>query len=489
MFNRHSNWFVASILVIFFGCNWFHALRTSYWFDELFTLHISQLGLDGIWRALAAPADGNPPLFFLISRMSAQTLGWSSFGLRLPALLGFLVMMLCIYCIVREYTTPVYATVAMLGSYFTRVPAFAIEARPYGLLLGFSSLALLFWMRAAQGRSRPITLTLLCLSLAGALSCHYFAALTFFGIAMGEAARVWTRKRVDWPIVAAFAFASTPPLLYLPLVRASATFKAYAFARPTLGALAAAIGDLVLPLNGILIISLAVLVSILLRFGRGSEAIAEDNVRAPKACEWVAWMALALAPVEALVLAKLVHGTLYGRYFIVFAIGFSILLAIWAYGAFRHYAPAGLAMLCLCLFWFAVRNTIGSRRGYPSTEVSSLIQDNNPNRLPVAVADGIRFYELAYYAPDNVRSNLVYLIDLAAASRYTGSAQVDQNLKGLRGIAPLNLPDYSEFVNSHKTFLVLWGEGGWLPLKLNAEGARIVFKGKAGVAALYLVEF
>jgi hypothetical protein len=132
---------------------------------------------------------------------------------------------------------------------------------------------------------------------------------------------------------------------------------------------------------------------------------------------------------------------------------------------------------------------VGSRRENSTGQLSRLVQENNPAHLPVVVADGVQFFPLAYYAPEDVRSNLVYLVDIPAALRYTGSSMVDTNLKALSGIAPINVPDYSEFVHSHKSFLMLWSENAWLPLKLNADGARIVFKGKAGAGTLYSVEF
>ncbi len=92
-------------------------------------------------------------------------------------MLGYLVMMLCIFFIVRRYTTPVYALIAVLASYLTRVPAFAIEARPYGLLLGLSSLALLSWMRATERRNRFGSLAVLCLSLSATFFCLFLRSL------------------------------------------------------------------------------------------------------------------------------------------------------------------------------------------------------------------------------------------------------------------------------------------------------------------------
>ncbi len=247
--------------------------------------------------------------------------------------------------------------------------------------------------------------------------------------------------------------------------------------------------DLVFPLNGILIISLAALLMALLRLARDGQGGPADTALVPPTHELVAWTALLLAPAEAVVVGKLVSGVLVARYFIVFVIGFSILLAVWLYRTFCGSASAGLAILCLCLFWFAVRTAVGSRRENSAGQLSRLVQENNPAHLPVAVADGVQFFELAYYAPEDVRSNLVYLTDPPAALRYTRSSMVDTNLKGFRAFAPINVPDYSEFVHSHKSFLLLWSENAWLPLKLNADGARIVFKGKAGADALYSVEY
>jgi hypothetical protein len=210
---------------------------------------------------------------------------------------------------------------------------------------------------------------------------------------------------------------------------------------------------------------------------------------APATHEVAAWTVLLLAPVEALLLGWSVTGTIVARYFIVFVIGFSVLLAVWLYRVFRRWAFAGLAILCLCLFWFSVRTSLGSRRESQAGQLSRLVEDNNPGHLPVAVADGVRFFEFAYYAPEDVQRDLVYLADPTSAMRYVGSSIVDVNLMSMRGIAPIHVPDYSEFVHAHKSFLLLWGENGWLPLKLQDDGARIVFKGKAGVGALYSVDF
>ncbi len=488
--NRHCNWFVAGLVIIFLGANWRHASNSPLWFDELAALYIARLpDFDRIWRALTEAANVDPPFSFLITKISAQALGWTPLAVRLPAMLGYLVMMLCMFCIVRRYTTPQYALIAMLASYLTRVPAYALEGRPYGLLLGFSSLALLFWMRATQGRNRLVSILIFCLSLAAALGSHYYAVLTFFGLAAGEAARIWARKRIDWLVLGAFALATTPLFLSLPLIRAAARMNQTGYAAPTLQALASGMADLVFPLNGILIISLSVLLIFLLRFARDGDPRPADTIPAPAVHEWVAWTALALAPVEALVLGKLVTGIILARYFIVFIIGFSVVLAVWLYRAFQRSAFASVAFLCLCLFWFAVRITVGSRRDNPSAQLSHLIQENNPAHLPVAVADGLRYLQLQYYAPQDVRSTLAFLIEPSAALQYSGISIADMNLTGLRGVAPINVPDYSDFVHSHKSFLMLWGESGWLPPKLNADRARIVFKGKAGVGALYTVEF
>ena len=67
------------------------------WHDEFFTLHVSRLPLSNLWAAFATPSDQTPPLFHLVTRAFTWLLGDRLIAIRLPAMLGFLLAMLCLY--------------------------------------------------------------------------------------------------------------------------------------------------------------------------------------------------------------------------------------------------------------------------------------------------------------------------------------------------------------------------------------------------------
>jgi len=146
-------------VLVFLACTSVPAFRRRLWFDEILTEYIAALPSFGaIYKALAAHAESSPPLFHLVSKLSGTTLGWSALGLRFPAIAGYLAMILCVYFVVRRYTGPLYAAIGALSSYLTKAPYYSTEARPYGLLLGLSCIALVCWQLAARYRVRRLAL-------------------------------------------------------------------------------------------------------------------------------------------------------------------------------------------------------------------------------------------------------------------------------------------------------------------------------------------
>ena len=95
------------------------------WHDELFTLHVSRLPLSNLWAALATPSDQTPPLFHLVTRAFMWLLGDGLIAIRLPAILGFLLAMLCLYAFVARRYGPLYGLLAAVvpvatNAYYTR---------------------------------------------------------------------------------------------------------------------------------------------------------------------------------------------------------------------------------------------------------------------------------------------------------------------------------------------------------------------------------
>ena len=74
---------------------------------------------------------------------------------------------------------------------------YAFEARAYGLVLGFAALALLSWQSVALGRRRVLSLVCLAGGLSAAVSSHYYGIFVILPLALGEASRSVSRRRVD----------------------------------------------------------------------------------------------------------------------------------------------------------------------------------------------------------------------------------------------------------------------------------------------------
>src|SRR5262249_55484211 len=154
------------------------AVRRPLWFDELFSYYIATLPrFSDVWSLLLSGQEPNPPAFYAIERFSLGVFGVNNVALRLPALLGCLVMSLALFSFVSHRLTPAYGLLAAVFPMITTAYYYAHEARAYGLELGFAALALVCWQRATESNDRLLPLVGLCLSLLAPISCHYYGVL------------------------------------------------------------------------------------------------------------------------------------------------------------------------------------------------------------------------------------------------------------------------------------------------------------------------
>ena len=95
---RHKLWLLCGFSVLYLVGTCIIASQKLLWNDELFTLYISRLpSLSAIWSALVTGADQSPPLFFIITRASLLLFGANHLAVRLPEVLGFWIMSLCLF--------------------------------------------------------------------------------------------------------------------------------------------------------------------------------------------------------------------------------------------------------------------------------------------------------------------------------------------------------------------------------------------------------
>ena len=166
------------------------AARRPLWSDELYTYYIATLpSFSDVWSALLTGHEQTPLGFYAIERLSLGVFGVNSVALRLPALLGCLVMSLALFRFVSHRLSPAYGLLAALFPMITTAYGYAREARPYGLELGFAALALVCWQasnriqqqvfRADRFVAKPCSRDQAATTTESCSSCHWLLANCF----------------------------------------------------------------------------------------------------------------------------------------------------------------------------------------------------------------------------------------------------------------------------------------------------------------------
>jgi len=478
--------------------------RKLMWNDELYTYYIARLPtMADVWAALMAGGEQTPPFFYVITRLSFALFGVNNLSLRLPEILGFWVMSLCLFVFVARRASTFYAMLAAIfplvsGAYF-----YAFDARPYGLVLGFGALALLCWQSATLNRWRLLSLICLALSLAAALSVHYYGIFIIFPLVAGEAARTLTRRRWDLPVWAAFGLAMTPLLWHLPLIKQAQAYTSTFWAPPAWVHIpefyANLLAPMVLPLTAVLILA-----GIYLTVFPNDESAAKQAAPPPPPVhEIAAACGFIVIPIICVILAKLATGAFANRYALPAVIGFGILVALIAAKIFNNRAVMGLALVICFGGWFLltqareIRDPTSNSMGPFTNEALhsgiKLFQSEREQTLPIVAAEPHTLVNFSHYAPPEIASRMVYLADPAIALKRLGHNSVERGMVDL--IKPwfgMNVTDYKSFVAEHPRFLVYGNFGNlsflnWVLPELQANNLRVEFRGRSGENLFFLV--
>ena len=93
-------------------------LRASekyFWFDEIVTLNVCRFSsMPAMWNALRHGVDFNPLLFFVVTNMSTAVFGNNLIGPRVPEIIAFWVMCLCLFRFVNRRAGPIAGLIAMV---------------------------------------------------------------------------------------------------------------------------------------------------------------------------------------------------------------------------------------------------------------------------------------------------------------------------------------------------------------------------------------
>ncbi len=492
---RRRWWLVGAVLVLYLAITCTLARQKLFWNDELFTLYISRLPrLVDIWSILDTGVEQLPPTFHILTRTFMWLFGENHLAVRLPEILGMGLMSLCLFFVVAHRASTTYGVVAMILPLVTQAYYYAYEARPYGLVLGFSAASLFCWQSAAEGRRRILSLVGLTAALTAALATHYYSVLLFVPLAAGELARSIMRKRVDLRIWLAFFIATIPLWIFLPLIQAGRRHTSTFWAKPRWHDVVGFYHNLFssgpFPLLAILL--LLALYAIIRPYRGERDHTASARVPVHEVVAAVGYLAI---PAVAVLLAKLVTGAFTDRYAITGVVGLALIIPWGAYHILDRRETMGALLAVILCSWFVVTDGIKLAAKLRQDradhhETYDFFRASAPIGLPLAIASPHVFFQLSHYAPPDFASRFVYLADSAASLRHLQTDTPEIGIQEFRRWTPMLIEDYRPYVGAHPRFL-LYGDmsrWAWLLSELVAKGARIELVALDGAIPLYLVD-
>jgi hypothetical protein len=461
----------AGLAVLFVCVTVAQAQVKLLWGDEFVTLWIGrQRSFDGIWRALAAGADPNPPLMHVLSWWSTSLLGTSSVAVRLPSILAMALALVCLWIFLRRRLAPVYAAAGCLALMATRGFDYAYDARSYSLLMGFAMAALLLWAVSveARGARRTMLLAGVAVGLAAGLSSNYYGVLAFLPVAAGEIHFSVLTRRVRPGVWVALVAASLPLLAYLQLIRLNvAEFGPHAWNKPQL----AMISDSYLVIvEGILWPVLGLLAYAVWQSSRGRRRTREAAL---SAWERTAVMVLLAYPVLAFAIALAGAGMVSARCAVPVCLGVAIFGAILlSRCASPRAAAVVVALLCV---WVVAREAacgyVLLHQRHAFMLFRNAVERTAAPGEPVVVGDSLAVMPLYWYGSAALRQQIVFPIDFDAIHRSEADDSGEQNLWGGRdGVFPVKIATPAELLAEPQERVLVGPEQGWVANDLRQRG-------------------
>lgn len=381
------------------------------------------------------PISLDPLLYHLLSHAGMRVFGVGSFALRFPALLGFLLMQVSLFFLVRTLAGERAGAVAAAFPALTAALYYSAEGRPYGLMLGLYALALWCWQVAARrgsgpGIGRGWALAGLALAIALTINAHYFGILLLAPICTAEMWRTLQRRRIDLAMAGAIVAGMAGVLATQPFLKAAGEFRGnyYNGGAISLHDITRAYRSIFIDYTrmgirvqhwaaGLLVVFAAALVWECGRQMRGRQPPAREPRIA--AAEWVMLLTLAALPFCGYLLARFVTHSIEVRYVLGAVVAISAMAAI-AVGPWlqRDRAFAAITAVLFVAIMGANAARIDGEQKATAHRLASLVLPAEVKRALDAAPDGGlyvqdmgAFEEDRYYESDpdvRARMTLVY---------------------------------------------------------------------------------
>ena len=480
-----ANTVLAVILVGVGFISLLSAYEKPLWFDEILTVIMCRLpSVSKLWQALGNAADTNPPLFYLVAGSAHRLVSDDHVAYRLPSILGLLVTVFCTYLFLARRLDCLSALVGATFPLCTQLAYYAVEARPYALMVGLVSVAILAWQRIDESRLYPL---LLGLALALALSLHYYAILVWPPFVLAEAT-VWLhRRRFRIATWIALVLSTAPLFVFAPLLLHLRQYYGRNFwSRASFGQIFSAPTELYNFLDyWVWCLTIGAIV-VLVLWSIGSPVRShfseprEEGERGLPIEECALIAALLMLPVFAVLAASVTGAGVTFRYMLPTVLGASLavgLLTSRASGAVR----AILLVLILGNYSLSslpvIKKTLtGSllvRRAAAAREGKAILDAYQRFGLPIVIEPSIKYLPMVYYMPVGQSVGLDALADPRAAATYFNSDSADLALLALRPYSPIQVEDYRTFASKNREFILvsLHGERlDWWPIRLSHDG-------------------
>ena len=442
------------------------AATNPLWMDEVLTVWVVRLKSTGaIWSALYHGSEFASPTYHLLLHYWASVAGYSYLALRFPSILAILASGLCVFALLRPHTGTSVAAFGMCISLLGYLSAFAVQVRPYALVVCCFSLAAVLWNGLDDRRPDWFRIILITCLLAFAIALHFYAVLFVPCFALIEVIWAASSRRIRVPVWVGLTIAGASSLAWLPLIRTLSHYNAgdassyEYYAKPTLGSLtlAYAVDFIFDKKQTLLLVATVCLIGAVYAFGRfypltGSGSI----VRAGFAWNSTAKLysiALATAafPIIVFIFASVVTKTFNARYVLIACLGLAMLTAcaLGAIQAFRLVVSALLPVAC------ALTLVPSGQPGGGDETVALLKYATKP--YPIVVAEGLQFLQLEEAAPEPFKSRLVYV---TAPPKVTLPDPTNEHqVERWRPIRPdLKIQDARSFFAQNPNFYILHTE-------------------------------
>jgi hypothetical protein len=451
------------------------AATKPFWFDELLTLTVSSLpSMKAVWTALAHALDGQPPGFYFVERNFVTAVHSKEIALRLASIITFPVTLVCVFIYAKKRSGETIALLCafllLLTSLFTR---YAVEARPYSMMIACFAFALVCYQRVPN----PLWTVLFAVTLAIAQTLHHYSVLSMVPFGIAETVFLARAKKFRWQVWLALVVGAVPLLFFWPLLaQLKAAVGVHYYERYSYSAVPGTYGAFFLTDSAFATAVVAVAVAGIIgsRFLRRTET--PSKISDLDAAEGTLLLSLTLLPLIAFTIVNVMHGGMRDAYILASLLGIALALA----GALSIARPGVVAMFAVFVFFsVAVREYKFWRSDHslhfrsPAADVQEFVEKNGNPKLPVVISSGMRYTPLNCYASPAFAKRMFYLMDKDKLYKYEGTDTFDKTVEILGNYMPLQVRDFSEFTAEHPEFLLYTEEpddgGTWLPIYLSRE--------------------